>query len=1101
MMDNPTANKSHIPCQSWASQNGWSTTSSQGGHINPLTSSQHLSMGMASNQRPSYNHMQASSQSCMSDLSTLSSRNSVHHAPLYRAPQVGSVSSSTTLFGNTSIPSASHVTSFAQQGPHTSSMSITPNQGKNIPTSSHLQTNQRLQPCRSQNLSLLSQHEASFQTALTSQGVPNGLQDLTVSLPSYGEHEQPQWTSSSHCRGAVNESVPDTGVHSDKEPLQEGNMLPLMSSDGRRSVLLHQRAQLLKQLAEMDKILDSLPPDGSNDGHSAHTAVQSSPSMDDSSRCEQMKTSDAHQVQQSAGKSHPSADCSSPPFYDDGNETYDTLDDPMSAEESVKEDNSSAESCDDNDPDYLPDSDSDFPDPPTKTEDCSSDEISHGSPSTPTDETPPRPGKKGGKSETSECKEENVTPPKKTRETSRKMLSETLVLPCSNSKSQRVYDKKNYCLFCAKPVGKMSRHLETLHSDRAEVAAIFQYPKHSRERRKILNKLVNQGNFEHNKIVLKTGKGQLVVRKRPSRTAQAQDYLHCLYCQGLLAKKNMFKHMQKCPEKEKNDTDTDYRKKRIASRCMLQTVNCADLGINDTLKNIIGDMLNDEVTKAVIDDRIILQYAEQMFDQYGRDEKKYHYIRQNLRHVGRLVLEAQKITPMQSLEDFFHPSNFRHVVSAVNVLAGYDSEHKTYSTPSLALKLGCSLQKTCGIVEANAMKSGDTKLAESAKNFISVYRKKWNKLISSGALSALRETKSRTDKQVPLAEDVKRLQFHLEKSHVAAEKKLSESPSAEAYAALARVIQVRTIVFNRRKPREVSSVHVTAFMSRKKSDVPDDMDVSVSDVERTMCGFFSRVDIRGDCGRKVPIFLKPSFISALELLVSVREACGIPSKNPFLFARPNAMAAYKGTDSIRGFVKECGATNPEALTWRKMLKHFSTMLLIMNLDENEADQILGPDNQVQVLQQNSNATLDESGMEVGAGTQPGRKQPAASWDHSGSSSSGNKFYHQQACGATTSTNTTTPSKSVRSGPQRNKDSCYKPKQKWDEAEVRAVERHLMSFIRRHKLPGKDDCIQCLEAEPKALKTRSWKGVKDYIRNRITALQRQSGHSHKSSKKT
>ncbi|XP_023146045.2 uncharacterized protein LOC111581896 [Amphiprion ocellaris] len=1101
MMDNPTANKSHVPCQSWAGQNGWSTTSSQGAHINPLTSSQHLRLGMASNQRPSYNHLQASDQSCMSDLSTLPSRNSIHHTPLYRAPQVGSVSSSTSLFGNTSIPSASHVTSFAQQGPHASSMPITANQGKNMPTSSHPQTNQRLQPCRPQNLSLLSQHEVSFQTPLTSQGVPNGLQDLTVSLPSYGEHEQPQWTPSSHCRGAVNESVPDTGVHSDKEPLQEGNILPMMSNDGRRSVLLHQRAQLLKQLAEMDKILDSIPPDDSGDGHSAHTAVQSSPSMDDSSRCEQTKTSDPHQVQLSAEKSHRSADCSSPPFYDDENETYGTLEDPMSAEESVKEDDSSAESCDDSDPDYLPDSDGDCPDPPSKTEDCSSDEISHGSPSTPTDETPPRPGKKGGKSETSESKEESVTPTKKTRETSRKKLSETLIMPCSNSKTQRVYDKKSYCLFCTKPVLKISRHLERLHSDRAEVAAIFQYPKHSRERRKIVNKLMNQGNFEHNKIVLKTGKGQLVVRKRPKQTAQAQDYLHCLYCQGLFGKKALFRHMKKCPEKEKNDIDTDYRKRRIASRCMLQTVNCADLGINDTLKNIIGDMVNDEVTQAIIDDRIILQYAEQMFDKYGRDVKKHHYIRQNLRQVGRLVLEAQKITPMQSLEDFFHPSNFRHVVSAVNVLAGYDSEHKTYSTPSLALKLGYCLQKTCGIVEANAVKSGDTKVAESAKNFISVYQKKWNKLISSGALSALKETKSRTDKEVPLAEHVKRLQFHLENSHVAAEKKLRESPSADAYAALAKVILVRTIIFNRRKPREVSSVHVTAFMSRKKSDVPDDMDVSVSDLERTMCRFFTRVDIRGDCGRKVPVLLKPSFISALELLVSVREACGIPSKNPFVFGRPNALTAYRGTDCIRKFVKECGAPNPEALTWRKIQKHFSTMLLLMNLDENEADQILGPNNQVQVLRQNSDATLDDSGMEVGARIQPGRTKPAASWDHSGSSSSGNKFYHQQACGVTTSTNTTTPSKSVGSGQQGNKDAYYKPKQKWEEAEVQAVERHLMSFIRRHKVPQKDDCIQCLEAEPKALKTRSWKGVKDYVRNRITALLRQSGHSRKASKKT
>lgn len=55
----------------------------------------------------------------------------------------------------------------------------------------------------------------------------------------------------------------------------------------------------------------------------------------------------------------------------------------------------------------------------------------------------------------------------------------------------------------------------------------------------------------------------------------------------------------------------------------------------------------------------------------------------------------------------------------------------------------------------------------------------------------------------------------------------------------------------------------------------------------------------------------------------------------------------------------------------------------------------------------------------------------------------------------------------------------------------AVERHMMSLIRDHKVPQKLDCLRCLEAEPRALSTRSWKGIKDYVRNRITALKRQA----------
>lgn len=62
------------------------------------------------------------------------------------------------------------------------------------------------------------------------------------------------------------------------------------------------------------------------------------------------------------------------------------------------------------------------------------------------------------------------------------------------------------------------------------------------------------------------------------------------------------------------------------------------------------------------------------------------------------------------------------------------------------------------------------------------------------------------------------------------------------------------------------------------------------------------------------------------------------------------------------------------------------------------------------------------------------------------------------------------------------------KNKWSEAEVEAVERHMMCYIEQQRVPQKNDCIKCLEAEREALKDRSWKGVKDYVRNRITSLQ-------------
>nr|XP_046241586.1 uncharacterized protein LOC124057408 [Scatophagus argus]XP_046241587.1 uncharacterized protein LOC124057408 [Scatophagus argus]XP_046241589.1 uncharacterized protein LOC124057408 [Scatophagus argus] len=1086
MMDNLAAKKSHTHCQSWADQNGWSATSTQGSLFNPLPSSQHLSLGF-SGQEHSYNHLQASSQSCMIDISTLSS---THHPALCKDSLSNSDSSSTSLFANTAVPSSSHGISFVQRRPHTSSVLFSANQGRSIPPPPPPQTNQAPQPRGPRQLPLLSGHnhlKASFQLPLTNQGLPNSPQDLPISLLSCGQQcvgmsqatseganvefagvsgnarnhspstsqEQRHMMPSSHYRGAANMSVPDAVAHPNKESSQEGNTPPA-NGERRRSVLLHQRAQLLQQLAELDKCLESVPPDDSGEGQPPHTALQCPPSMDDSSQCEQNKTSSTQQVQPSVGKSKSqlllSVDHSSPVSCEKPNETCDTPDNPEA--ESEKNENVSDQSEGDNDPDYFPNCHSDFDE--SDRGDGSSDESSGSSASTPTDRRPSLSGKNVVLEAKSNHPPNQEQPTTHTQEVHMKS-SETLVLPCSSSQAQRVYDRRNYCLFCSKPVSKMARHLERIHSDKTEVAVVFQYPKKSRERQKIWNRLINQGNFAHNKDVLKTGKGQLAVRKRPKHTREARDFLHCLYCRGFYTKKALYRHMKLCPEKVKNGNEPHFRRRLIASQCVLEV---SDLGVSDGLKSILSKMMYNDVTQAVMDDQVILQFGELLFNQYGSDVRKHEYLRQNLRQIARLVLEAQKITPFKKLEDFFLPSSFPHVVSAVNVLAGYDPETKRYSNPSLAVKIGYHLQKVCTIVEGNAVKCGDASLAESARQFLSVYQKKWNKLISAGALTTLRETKLNKSKKVPFAQDVKRLSLHMESVHHLAEKQLRDSHSKENYVALVRVVLARTVIFNKRRTTEVSSLQLKDFLSRKKSNVHADVGLHLSDLERTMCGFFPRVDIRGKCGRMVPVVLKPSFISAMELFVQVREKCGVPSENPFLFGRPHALSAYNASECIQKYVRGCGAKDPEALTSAKIREHYATMLQIMSLDEDEANQILGPNNQVRALRQNS-MQLDDTETDFDDRLEPVRRQQDGSWTH----------------------NKHPGTKSVKSD---RKGSQKISKHKWEEAEVQAVERHMMRFIQGHKVPQKNDCIQCLEAEPEALRARSWKGVKDYVRNRITS---------------
>ncbi|XP_049459960.1 uncharacterized protein LOC125905786 isoform X2 [Epinephelus fuscoguttatus] len=63
------------------------------------------------------------------------------------------------------------------------------------------------------------------------------------------------------------------------------------------------------------------------------------------------------------------------------------------------------------------------------------------------------------------------------------------------------------------------------------------------------------------------------------------------------------------------------------------------------------------------------------------------------------------------------------------------------------------------------------------------------------------------------------------------------------------------------------------------------------------------------------------------------------------------------------------------------------------------------------------------------------------------------------------------------------------RRKWSEEEVQAVEKTLNSFIRSRRVPGKADCVRCIEESPQALQDRSWTAVKFYVKNRIDAAKR------------
>ncbi|XP_042610370.1 uncharacterized protein LOC109051994 isoform X3 [Cyprinus carpio] len=715
-----------------------------------------------------------------------------------------------------------------------------------------------------------------------------------------------------------------------------------------------------------------------------------------------------------------------------------------------------------------------------------------------------------------------------------------------NTAKRSKYNKKQYCLYCSKAISKLARHLESAHSTQPDVAKALSFNKRSRERKDLLRSLKKRGNFNHNATVASSGDGEMVACRRPTRVRQSNDFSHCKFCQGLYARDCLWRHVRNCPQKSV-EVETRVGRKRIhIDLPKAETVH-------EAVWKIACEMNQDDISLVVRSESDILSLGESMYNGRKPNEKRNDYIRQKMREMARLLIAARATTPLKTTEDLVMPSNFPHVIQAVRSVAGYDLDTNSYKTPSLALKLGHSLAKVAGIVQCNAIIANRNVIAESAKQFATLYEKRWAESISSAALGTLHQAKWNKPHVLPFTQDVHLLHKFLATERAKCMKDLEEDPNIKSFGNLAQVTLTQVVLFNRRRQGEVSKIELQAFASRNRTELNPDIMMGLTEFERKVAKYFDRVEIRGKRSRMVPVLLTPDMIAAMDLLIKNRNECQVHTENVYLFARPCVLSHYRGSDCFRKYSKQCGAKNPESLTSTRLRKQVATLSTVLNLKENEMDQLatfLGHDIRVHrefyrlpestlqlakvsklliAMEKGRLSDLQGKGLddieinpedEVGTSDDDSSEETIADLhQHEGSRTEtfGDRTLLRDSHASTTLDNLESTSASTvldnanisntqpRHDSQQNtalqvvtsqtSSKCSTAKQagkvrsKWTGNEVKAVERHMIHFITNCKVPGKKDCDSCLQAEPVALKDRDWAAIKYYIHNRIISMKR------------
>lgn len=106
--------------------------------------------------------------------------------------------------------------------------------------------------------------------------------------------------------------------------------------------------------------------------------------------------------------------------------------------------------------------------------------------------------------------------------------------------------------------------------------------------------------------------------------------------------------------------------------------------------------------------------------------------------------------------------------------ASYDISMNKYGSPSLALKVGHSVNKCCSIVLGNAIENQNKELQQKADEFIKLLQMNWTDDVSSSALKTLTEAKRNKNGLLPSTEDIQALTRYIKtQSEVEHEKLLT----------------------------------------------------------------------------------------------------------------------------------------------------------------------------------------------------------------------------------------------------------------------------------------------------------------------------------------
>ena len=260
-------------------------------------------------------------------------------------------------------------------------------------------------------------------------------------------------------------------------------------------------------------------------------------------------------------------------------------------------------------------------------------------------------------------------------------LDPVTVISVDKRKTNNKWDKKHSCKYCTNLVTKMSSHLQRCHSDETEVAQVLAMRKGSQERRRAWLKMLNEGDYKHNYAALENGVGTLIPKYR-SKNKTVEDVVICSHCNGLYKTTLLYLHVKRCAMR--NSTMKRERGTPASDDKLLMPMPNHIAG--EFYKQIIQPMRQEDISRLVQNDSLIILYGERMFYRKDIEEHTSNQVSSRLREIGRLLQCLRRASEMKisTLTQALHPSNFNLLLECVREVAGFEADTHQFKEESLS---------------------------------------------------------------------------------------------------------------------------------------------------------------------------------------------------------------------------------------------------------------------------------------------------------------------------------------------------------------------------------------------------------------------------------